>query len=55
MVTANAEKRVTLILTFLTTYEQPKFLHNSTKYIVGFLFVFTDKSTPNVTDVKALR
>ena len=55
-VSTNAEKRVTLITTFLTTYNrQPKFHHDSTKYIGGTIFVFPDKSMADVTNATALR
>ena len=49
------EKRVTLIPKFLITYEKPKIPHDSTKYIGGTIFVFSDKSMANVTDATVLR
>ena len=54
MVSSNAERRVTLIPEFLTTYEQANFSHDITKYIGDRIFVSPDKFMADTSGVNPL-
>ena len=55
IVTLLDKKSKECIPKFLITYGKQKIPHDSTKYIGGTIFVFSDKSMANVTDATALR